>query len=186
MQHHGFEVVTPTLLRAGTEALALPLVALQETSSLKGRIVPATLKNRNERVNVGFAQLADSLARTRTWPRHPWETHRLVSMFELVPTLYLQATGRVIPKWRSFDEVRDEFQDRWWPYDVLEDVRRHWPRVRRRNLERAVTAVRNPWIAVAAWRHAPSRRPAPLDDLLTAGLLDGLLSLVATMREQAS
>jgi hypothetical protein len=186
MQHHGFEVVTPTLLRAGSEALALPLAALQETSSLKGRTVSATLTDRNERVKVGFARLADSLARTRAWPRHPWEKHRLVAMFELLPTLYLQAKGRAITKWQSFDEARDEFHGRWWPYDALELVRREWPRLRRRNLEWAATAVRNPWVAVAAWRRAPSRTPAPVDQLLTPGLLDGLLSLAATMRQRAS
>ena len=36
MQHHGFEIVTPTLLRDASGALALPAVALAETRSLRG------------------------------------------------------------------------------------------------------------------------------------------------------
>src|SRR5207253_10629270 len=119
-------------------------------------------------------------------PRHSWEAHRIVAMFELLPSLYLQARGAVIPKWRSFDEARDEFSSAWWPYDVLHDVRRAWPRIRSRNLERAASAVRNPWVAVAAWRRAPGRLPQPIDQLLTDRLLDGLPTLAAKMTERTA
>jgi hypothetical protein len=186
MQHHGFEVATPTLLRAASEALALPLSALEETRSLNGMTVAATLEERREQSRVGLAQLLASFERTRRWPGHPWEAHRLVAMFELVPSLYLQARGAVIPKWRSFDEARNEFAGSWWPYDVLRDVRQVWPRLRRENLERAASAVRNPWVAVALWRRAPARLPAPVGELLTDRLLESLRSLVATMKERAS
>jgi hypothetical protein len=185
MQHHGFEVATPTLLKAGSEALALPVAALQETCSLNARTVSATLEDRNGR-NEGLSRLAEELERTKDWPSHPWDAHRLVAMFELLPTLYLQATGRAVPKWRSFEEARNEFHGRWWPYDVLQDVRQRWPRLHRPNLERAASVARNPWVAVAAWRRAPSRTPVPIDEVLTAGLLDGLRSLAATMKERAS
>jgi hypothetical protein len=184
MQHHGFEVATPKLLRAGSESLALPMAALQETSSLNGRGVSAILEARNERIRTGFFQLAASLVRMNAWPRHPWEAHRLVAMFELLPTLYLQARGAEIPKWRSFEEARGQFADSWWPYDVLQEVRRTWPRLRRRNLERAACTVRNPWAAVAVWRRGPARLPAAVDDLMTEPLLEGLRSLAATMRKR--
>jgi hypothetical protein len=187
MQHHGFEVATPSLLRAGSEALTLPTAALQETCSLNGTTVFATLTERSEESRVRLSQLAASLVRTSSaWPRHPWEAHRLIAMFELLPSLYLQAKGAVTPKWRSFDEARYDFGDSWWPYDVLRDVRQIWPRLRRRSLERAAYAVRNPWVAVAVWRRAPVRLPAAVDELLTDGLLHDLRSLATTMRDGVS
>ena len=36
MQHHGFEVATPKLLLNGSDALALPPAALEDTRSLNG------------------------------------------------------------------------------------------------------------------------------------------------------
>jgi hypothetical protein len=186
MQHHGFEVVTPTLLRAGSEALALPAAALQNTRSLNGRTVSATVADRKEQSRVGLSQLAGSLERTNAWPGHPWVVHRLVAMFELLPSLYLQAKGAVIPKWRSFDAARGDFGGSWWPYDVLRDVRLAWPRLRRPALEWAASTVRNPWVAVAAWRRAPVRLPAPVDELLSDRLLDGLRRLATTMEERVS
>jgi hypothetical protein len=186
MQHHGFEVATPTLLRAASESLALPLSALQETRSLSGRAIPATVTDRTDQSRVSFSQLATSVERARVWPGHPWEAHRLVAMFELLPSLYLQVRGAVVPKWRSFDEGRDEFGAIWWPYDVLREVRQVWPRLRHRSLEQAANVARNPWVPIAAWRRVPARLPGPVDELLTDRLLGALRSLAATMRERAS
>jgi hypothetical protein len=186
MQHHGFEVATPTLLKAGTEALALPTMALKETCSLKGMSTGAALTDRRDQARVAFSELASSLERTTAWPRHPWETHRLVAMFELLPTFYLQAKGAAVEKWRSFEVGRAEFAHLWWPYEVLQNVRQAWPRMRFPYLERAGSVVRNPWVVVAAWRQAPLSPPPPADALLTDQLLDGLRTLVARMREQAS
>jgi hypothetical protein len=106
-------------------------------------------------------------------------------MFELLPSLYFQVRGAAVPKWRSFDEGRDEFGDIWWPYDVLREVRQIWPRLPRRSLEQAANIARNPWVPVAAWRRVPARLHGPVEELLTDRLLCGLRSLTTTMRERA-
>ena len=49
MQHHGFEIVTPTLLRDASGALALPAVALAETRSLRGHAHRCVRPQRPER-----------------------------------------------------------------------------------------------------------------------------------------
>jgi hypothetical protein len=184
MQHHGFEIATAKLLRRGGQALALPAVALAETKSLKGTGAVACFADVRPNRSALDA-LAGSLRRLRSWPAHVWEAHRHVAMFELLPVLYLQARGAWISKARSFDEARTGFGPQWWPYDVLAEVRRLWPRLRRQRLEQAASAVRNPWLAVAAWRRFPASLPSEVRPLLTPNLLDGLHSLAASMVEQA-
>src|SRR6266540_939300 len=156
MQHHGFEVLTPRLLALA--CLPLPREALSETCSLRGASLGATTQN-CDRAGERLVALSASLTSADSWPTHPWQAHRLVAMFELLPTLYLQARGMSVPKWRSFALARDEFGQAWWPYDVLEEVRLLWPRERRRELELGVAISRNPWAAVAAWRRLPGRLP---------------------------
>ena len=152
---------------------------------MSGSAISATVTDRADQSRAAFSQLLASVERTR-WPRHPWEAHRLVAMFELLPSLYLQVRGAAVPKWRSFDEGRDEFGSAWWPYDVLREVRQVWPRLRHRSLEQAANVARNPWVPIAAWRRVPARLPGPVDELLTDRLLGALRSLAATMRERAS
>jgi hypothetical protein len=183
MQHHGFEVASPRLLRQADEALGLPAVALSETASLRGTLVSASLAGTRASASR-LNQAATSLGRLRTWPVHPWEVHRHVAMFELLPALYLQARGTSVSKARSFEEARSGFGDDWWPYDVLADVRRLWPRMRWPPLEWSAAALRNPWVAVAAWRRLPATLPAPIRPLLTPKLLEGLQSLAASMLER--
>ncbi len=181
MQHHGFEVVTPRLLASA--CLALPREALSETCSLRGTSLAAATQN-GDRADERLVALSASLTSADSWPTHPWKTHRLVAMFELLPTLYLQARGMSVPKWRSFALARDEFGQAWWPYDVLEEVRLLWPRERRRELELGVAISRNPWAAVAAWRRLPGRLPQPVSKLLDERLLSDLRELASTMTEQ--
>jgi hypothetical protein len=184
MQHHGFDVATPRLLEQAEEALGLPEVALANTRSLKGAGVTAAFAA-PVASGSALASMAGKLGRSVTWPRHPWEAHRQIAMFELLPSLYLQARGVLIPKRSSFEEARGDFGDRWWPYDVLAEVRRAWPRSRRPILEGAALALRNPWAAVAAWRRLPISIPAPVRPLLTPSLLRDLRSLAQSMGEQA-
>jgi hypothetical protein len=184
MQHHGFEVATPKLLRQAEEALGLPAIALSQTASLNGTAVSTTfLGTKTNR--SGFDLMAKHLRRLPAWPSHPWEAHRHVAMFELLPVLYLQARGASVPKAQSFEEARSDFSNQWWPYEVLADVRHRWPRVRRPLLECAAAAVRNPWAAVAAWRRLPAALPAPVRSMLTPSLLEGLQSVVDAMEERA-
>jgi hypothetical protein len=183
MQHHSFEVVTPRLLRQAGQALALPAAALSQTSSLNGTGISAWLPEAPDGANVDA--FVGSLCRVRSWPAHPWEVHRLVAMFELLPAVYLQARGASVPKWRSFEEARAEFNDAWWPYDVLSEVRRVWPRLRRPLLETSAKAVRNPWLALAAWRKVPASLPAPVGPLLTPGLLTALQALADSMVQRS-
>jgi hypothetical protein len=181
MQHHGFEVATPKLLRDASGALALPAVALAATRSLSGRTVVASFGDGTCDNPRGLRTLIQSVLSFRRWPTHPWETHRLVAMFELLPTLYLQSRGKVVAKSSSFAEARVEFGEAWWPYDVLDEIRTVWPRARRPLLEIGALLARNPWAAIAAWRRAPVSVPEPVRPLLTPPLLDGLHALARTM-----
>lgn len=185
MQHHGFEVATPKLLRQASAALALPAAALHETRSLNGRTLSAWLTDDTDQGREAFVSLVRQLLNVHAWPQHVWKAHRLIAMFELLPVLYLQALGRATPKRLSFDEAREEFASAWWPYDVLNEVRLSWPRRRRRALEFTAAIARNPWKAVAAWRRLPARLPDPVHPLLTDHALEGLQALAQTMAQQA-
>lgn len=186
MQHHGFEIVTPRLLADAATALALPVEAVAETRSLFGRSVQARFASREGASIDAFRALTTQLLGVRTWPNHPWETHRLVAMFELVPTLYLQSTGRPISKWLSYSHAGEEFPLLWRPYDVLEQLRQQWPRTRRPALELAMRVVRNPWDAVAAWRRVPSSPPAAAKALLDARCLNELQVLLSKMVDRVA
>jgi hypothetical protein len=184
MQHHGFEVVTPRLLLKAGEALALPAVALSETSSINGARVTARFAAWS-RDAPPFHPLCASLRSLASWPAHPWEAHRYVAMFELLPTLYLQRRAVTCPKWRSFQVAQAEFGNDWWPYETLAEVRRVWPRMRRPILEHSAAIIRNPWPVVAAWRRMPVSLPTPVRPLLTPHLLEGLQALVTSMLERS-
>lgn len=184
LQHHGFEVLTPRLLLQAGDALALPAVALSETSSLNGAGIAARFAPWSSDSSA-FNALSASLQSVASWPTHPWEAHRRLAMFELLPTLYLQRRNGAVPKWRSFQQARTEFEEDWWPYDILAEVRQIWPRVRRPMLERSAEILRNPWSAVAVWRRTPVSLPKPVQPLLTPRLLDGLQTVVSLMREYA-
>jgi putative nucleotidyltransferase DUF294 len=184
MQHHGFEVVTPRLLLQAGEALALPPVALSETSSVNGARVTARFAAWSRHA-PSFDPLCGSLRHLTSWPAHPWDAHRYVAMFELLPTLYLQRRAVACPKWRSFQVAHAEFGNDWWPYETLAEVRRVWPRMRRPILERSAAIVRNPWPVVAAWRRMPGSLPKPVRPLLTPHLLEGLQALVTSMLERS-
>lgn len=183
MQHHGFEVATPRLLRAACAALGLPAVALEEARSLNGKRIGASLSGDGFGNGAALRSLARGLAPIGSWPRHPWSVHRLVAMFELLPVLYVQDRGASVPKWRSFDEARGAFGRSWWPYDVLNEVRLSWPRRRRPGLEVAATLGRNPWAAIAAWRRIPAPIPESVRPLLTERCLSGLQRLSRAMSE---
>ena len=184
MQHHGFEVTTPRLLGSAGDALAMPRVALGETRSLRGRAVTARFAAADaEAERDRLRQLAPALLRTDSWPRHPWRAHRLVSMFELLPAVYLQARGEQVPKWQSFERVEDDFGDAWWPYEVLREVRSGWPPIQSTGLRVAAATLRNPWLAVAAWGRLPGRIPEPVPSLLTTDCLRGLQGIARRMLE---
>lgn len=184
MQHHGFEVATPSLLANADAALELPREALQDARSMFGR-----------RINAGFSggsvdaerlrSLVAQLSCLPAWPRHPWKVHGAVSMFALLPALYLQAIGVAVSKADSFAVAREQLEGAWWPYDVLEQVREAWPRTRNRRLELGASAARNPWVAVAAWTRLPSELPTSVGPLLSASCLRGLQELARLMTERA-
>jgi hypothetical protein len=184
MQHHGFEVATPKLLAMASEALALPHPALSEARSLNGAPIAVSIQKGAAAEPERLGQLVAAVAGLRSWPAHPWQAHRVVAMFELLPALYLQGRGASVPKWQSFDLARGEFARAWWPYDVLQEVRLAWPRMRRPGVNFAAAVGRNPWAAVAAWRRLPASLPEPIRPLLTPRLLNGLQVLARTMTER--
>jgi hypothetical protein len=186
MQHHGFEVVTPSLLRWGTEALRLPSSALETTETLFGRSLDATLSDTVDDADGTLRTHGTQLSQVRAWPSHVWQTHRLIAMFELLPTFYLQSRGRPVPKADSFGEARGDFGDSWWPFDVLRELRLAWPRISRPSLEVAAASVRNPWLAVAGWRRLHAQVPGEVRRFLTPELLAALTALAGAMAEQAN
>jgi hypothetical protein len=186
MQHHGFEVVTPKLLLAANHALAMPSVALSESRSLTGKTVEASfVPDDDDEFRAALSGLALQTGTSSAWPSHSWHLHRLLSMFELMPTLYLQARGEIVPKSRSFAIARRDFGDAWWPYDVLERVRREWRRRPARALSAAAVATRNPWVAHAVWRRLPALRANEARALLTIECLSALQALGRKMVERS-
>jgi hypothetical protein len=183
MQHHAFDVATPRVLASVPLALGLPAVALSETQSVRGiRISARVASDAAPRRSLG--EIVRSLQMLSAWPTHPWQAHRVVSMFELLPTLYLQRLGFWIPKSASFSQARSHFDGAWGPYDALEEVRRRWPRRRYRKLEQVMAVLRNPWAAVAVWRRLPEPVPNEVRPLLSRELLVKLQSLSHLMEAQ--
>lgn len=183
MQHHGFEVVTLDLLHRADEALAMPREALLDTRSLYGTCVEARFAEVNPlSARATLGRMVTGLASIAGWPTHPWCLHGTISMFELLPVLYLQARGIASPKSKSFDLARDDFGRDWWPYDELARVRAAWPRRRRRSLEAAAAVVRNPWLAVAMWSRLPVSPPLAAKSL-SPDCLPALQSLTCRMAE---
>jgi hypothetical protein len=186
MQHHGFEVVTPKLLRRANHAVRMPAVALSEARSLEGSAVEAVFAGDDaEEARAALGEMVRTTAAFSAWPPHAWHLHRLVSMFELLPALYLQARGSPVPKWRSFAEARSDFDERWWPYDVLKQVRDRWPRRSVRTLRAGAAALRNPWVAAAAWRRAVPAKADTVGAMLSMECLGALHALGREMCERA-
>jgi hypothetical protein len=182
MQHHGFEVVTPRLLRGAGAALGMPAIAVAETRSVVGGCVTACFAAGDQLGDPEpIRRISGVLSGVAAWPAHPWTLHGVVSMFELVPALYLQARNEAVPKAEAFATARGEFGASWWPYDRLNEVRQEWPLIRRPSLDRASLLLRNPWLAVAAWRRLPDRGGVPMHRLLDHQCLEALRQLVAEM-----
>jgi hypothetical protein len=187
MQHHGFEVATRKLLGCASEALDLPASALAETRSLNGNSVEASFSDeQRESTKERLRRLAGAVQRPGQWPAHPWRTHGLIAMFELLPVVYLQACGVSVPKAMSFERARSEFRkSSWWPYDVLDEIRSVWPRTRHVAVENASRLVRNPWVAVAVWQRVRVPLPRPVAPLLSQQCLGALQELARTMLRSA-
>jgi hypothetical protein len=186
MQHHAFEVATPKLLSRAGEALGMPAVAFDETRSLHGNGANATFSAESpERVRQRLGELLRHVSAAGGWPRHPWRLHGLVAMWELAPALYLQAIGEPVPKARSFERAREDFGEKWWPYDVLAQVREQWVRSPHSMFAAATSALRNPWVGVAIWNRLPVAGRQPARSLLSDGCLDALRGLAREMAERA-
>jgi hypothetical protein len=185
MQHHGLEIATPKLLRRASATLGLPSIVLEESKSLRGGGVAARVQAEPEVASSRVVSMVRQLCRVGSWPRHPWNVHRLVSMFELLPVLYLQARGGSVPKWRSFAEAGDDFPGGWWPYDTLREVRDLWPRRPRPGLQLGAFVARNPWDAVAVWRRLPVSVSGRVRSLLSDECLRGLQELAREMGDRA-
>jgi hypothetical protein len=186
MQHHAFEVATPKLLAQADDAIAMPAVAFDQASSLRGAGADASFSPEPpEHTRGRLAQLLADLQTVETWPQHPWRLHGLVAMWELAPALYVQALGEPVAKALSFERARADFGDAWWPYDVLRQVREQWVRSRQPMFVAASRALRNPWIAVAVRIRTPVAGRQPAARLLTDESLDGLRGLAREMMERA-
>jgi hypothetical protein len=186
LQHHGFLVVPASLLRDATHALALPPEALDEACSLFGRSLTLEFAQFHSVAARRLTLLCAKLAHVPAWPAHVWELHRLISMFELLPALLLQAVGRQCAKHESFALVREEFGSDWASYEVLDRVRKSWPRERRPWLEITAAVTRNPWPAVAAFRRVRCAAPDTVTDELDDATLNALRELAVRAVARAS
>lgn len=185
MQHHGFELATPALLGDASAALELPREALERAQSLHGNPIRVGFPDAADHAARGLRSIARQLCALPAWPNHPWKLHGTLSMFELLPALFLQSRGVAVSKRDSFDLARAHFSPGVWPYDVLAQVREDWPRRRNRRLELAATAARNPWLAVAGWTRLPSAWPPSVRPLLPTRSLRALQDLARRMAEAA-
>ena len=186
MQHHGFEVVTPRLLNWAVDATGLPIEAVADSRALRGGSLVARFDSgrAGELARSRLSHMARELAELDLWPRHPWRLHRVVSMFELLPTLYLQALGERVSKRESFAAAASRLgRARWWPYEVLSEVRETWPRRPRPGLKAAAAMAVNPWLAITAWTRLPAAPPRTAGELLTADCLSGLRQVARKMAE---
>lgn len=186
MQHHGFEVALDAdLARDASAALGMPREALAGARSLRGAGAAMTFPDDPAgdaaRARRALQQVAGTVRGVRAWPSHPWRLHATTSMFELLPALYVQASGERCAKAESFALARERLGEPWWPYEELEAIRAAWPRRRRPALEAASAAARNPWVAVDAWRRLPGRPPAAVRAAYARQLLDGLHALAGKM-----
>jgi hypothetical protein len=181
MQHHGFLVTTPGLL-AHPASLGLPPDALETTVSLFGtsRDVMVLGSDPKER----FRAHAFTLGAVSALPRDASSLHRLVAEFELLPALYLQATGRPCPKHASFEIAEAEFGEAWAPYDTLERVRLVWPRRWEPSAASLARIVRNPWTATALRRRLRAPAPRAVARLLDRNCLGQLQHLLKLMNER--
>jgi hypothetical protein len=187
MQHHAFEVATPKLLAKANESLGMPAVAFDGARSLLGVGAEASFFSEpTEHTRGRLTQLLDGLSSVDAWPRHPWRLHGLVAMWELTPALYVQTFDQSVPKALSFERARGDFGDAWWPYDVLEQVREQWVRSSQPMFVATSRALRNPWIAVAAWMRMPVTGRQPARSLLSDDCLTALRGLAREMTERAS
>jgi hypothetical protein len=186
MQHHGFELATPRLLLRANDALGMPAPALTDTRSLLGGAIEVGFAPEDPLENrVVLGRMVQITSSVSAWPRHAWSLHRLISMFELLPTLYLQALGEPVQKWRSFAQTREHFGQAWWPYDLLDRVRNNWERKSAPTLNTAATVVRNPWVALRGWTRLPTSGAQPARGVLSIECLQGLRSLAREMGERA-
>jgi hypothetical protein len=186
MQHHAFELATPRLLTSASQSLRMPAVVFAETRSLMGRGAEASFEpDSRDEARPRLSELVSATRLVRAWPRHPWVLHQAVSMFELLPALYLQALGQAVEKWQSFGLAGDHFGDDWWPYGLLEQVRAGWVRSSPQMLLATASVLRNPWLAIAVWRRLPARRRQAAGQLLTDESLAALRALAERMRERA-
>jgi hypothetical protein len=185
MQHHGFEVVTRKLLAAGGAPLQAPAEAFLGSRSLRGAGMAVRFGQERpaEQAAERLTQIGDQLRSIDRWPGHPWRLHRTISMFELLPALFLQSRGHRVTKSESFTRARSGLQSDWSPYEQLEDVRANWPRLRRPLLELGFAMARNPWTAVDLWTRLPDRPPESVSGALTPQCLTGLHALAREMVE---
>jgi len=186
LQHHGFLVVPESLLFDATHSLALPPEALDQPSSLFGRRLSLHFAPFDSVAAGRLTSLCVVLANVQSWPEHVWELHRLISMFELLPSLYLQAIGRQCAKHESFAMAREEFGSGWAAYDALAHVRESWPRERRPWLQMTAAVTRNPWAASAAFRGVRCAAPDTVKDELKDATLNALRELAAQAAAMAS
>jgi hypothetical protein len=98
-----------------------------------------------------FRALSYDGACSRTHSLH--NNKMLLSQFMLLPSLYLQATGRFVSKRGSFALVRDELPSLPWDImDAASELRADWTQPRFGRPWQRLAGVIGPWEAQALWR----------------------------------
>jgi hypothetical protein len=164
LQHHGWFVATPSLLRAYPQSL-LPLATLRDGVTALGpgrlHVRPITSRLIARRKLWSMVQVFRSLpngGRSRT-PRNLHEEKMLLSQFMLLPSLYLQAVDRYVPKRDSFALARQLLPSAPWEImDRVSTVRLGWTQPKMGPAWQRLAEAIGPWEAQVAWRRLQSLR----------------------------
>lgn len=186
MQHHGLLIIPERALRNVTQTVSLPSQSLSCAVSLLGSAVSLRADANDPYAPDRLRDMCRSLAQLERWPAHIWELHRAISMFALLPALFLQATERPCPKHESFARVRDELSEDWHGYEALDAVRSKWEQRTFLSLSTGLVVARNPWVAVAAFRRIPARASSAIVRLLGLRSLENLQRIAARMMASAT
>lgn len=133
LQHHGWLVLAPSHLARYPEDI-LPLAAYESAVALSPNPTELTVRPvpSADRFRTSFTHLAGAIqqrVRSRRSTRNLYELKCTLSLFMLLPALYLQAkNGRGIDKAASFAAARGDFtENEWKPMDQASHLRTIWP-----------------------------------------------------------
>jgi len=184
LQHHGVFVIPEVLLQCYPNWI-LPIEAIEGGCSILGptEIEFAVVRDTGATLRVFEAVCNGLQERLKETPQNLYDLKLTLSMFMLLPALFLQAEGHKVSKRDSFEKLRKRFSfEEWEPMAWATRIRAKWPTSELTATERVALAILNPWLVS---RLLIAQRPLPrtLLDEWTPERHRSLLNFVAlTMR----